>query len=460
MEPLFGTIINENCVLVNPPHLYQSSLDMANYVINGGKKLKGAIAVRNAKNSALGLLSASVMIGGHVTLKDMPRIEEVYRFIEILKSINVSCEWKDDHTLVINSSEKLRLENIDKQASSKIRSSLLLLGSLASRVPSYRLYRSGGCKLGERTVRPHLYALEKFGIQITTTEDHYEVVSKKLKAAYVVMYEAGDTPTENAIMAAACAEGVTTIKFASANYMVQDLCYFLVKAGVKITGIGTQTLTIQGITKFKPKVEYHVMPDPLEGMAFIAAAITTGSALTVQNCPIDFLELELEKLSVMGQKFTISNERISKNGKFRIVDILIIPSKLTALPDKIHGMPFPGINIDNVPLFIPIATTAKGRTLIHDWVFENRTFYYLEFQKLGAKVTLLDPHRVFVEGPTPLVAREVIAPDGIRPAMALLVGMLGAKGTSKLRDIYVIERGYEDLETRLRGIGVDITRSE
>ncbi|HRH23183.1 MAG TPA: UDP-N-acetylglucosamine 1-carboxyvinyltransferase [Candidatus Magasanikbacteria bacterium] len=434
---------------------------MATYVINGGKKLHGSIAVRNAKNSALALLSASVMVAGKVTLKDMPRIEEVYRFIEILKSINVSCEWSDDHTLVIDSSQKLQLEKIDKTASSKIRSSLLLLGSLASRVPSYRLYRSGGCKLGERTVRPHLYALEKFGIQISTTEEHYEVVtSKKLKAAYVVMYEAGDTPTENAIMAAACAEGTTTIKFASANYMVQDLCYFLVKAGVKISGIGTQTLIIQGVKHFKAKVEYHVMPDPLEGMGFIAAAITTGSTLTIENCPIDFLELELEKLSVMGQKFTISHERMSKNGKFRIVDIEIIPSKLTALPDKIHGMPFPGINIDNVPLFIPIVTQAKGRTLIHDWVFENRTFYYLEFQKLGAKVTLLDPHRVFVEGVTPLVAREIIAPDGIRPAMALLVGMLAAKGTSKLRDIYVIERGYEDLETRLRSIGADITRND
>ncbi len=434
---------------------------MATYVINGGKKLHGSIAVRNAKNSALGLLSASVMVAGRVTLKDMPRIEEVYRFIEMLQSINVLCEWKDEHTLVIDSSEKLHLETIDKNASSKIRSSLLLLGSLASRVPSYRLYRSGGCKLGERTVRPHLYALEKFGIDITTTEEHYEVVaSKKLKAAYVVMYEAGDTPTENAIMAAACAEGITTIKFASANYMVQDLCYFLVKAGVKISGIGTQTLTIQGTKKFKSKIEYSVMPDPIEAMAFIAAAITTQSHLVIENCPIDFLELELEKLRVMGQQFALHKERKSKNGKFAIVDIEITPSKLVALPDKIHGMPFPGINIDNVPFFVPIATTAKGRTLIHDWVFENRTFYYLEFQKLGAKVTLLDPHRVFIEGATPLVAREIIAPDGIRPAMALLVGMLAAKGASKLRDIYVIERGYEDLETRLRSIGVDITRTE
>ncbi len=433
---------------------------MATYIIKGGRKLKGNITVRSAKNSALGLLSASVMIKGKVTLHDMPRIEEVYRFIEILESINVKCVWTGDHVLTIDSSQALTLENIDKRATMKIRSSLLLLSSLASRVSSYVLYRSGGCKLGVRTVRPHLYALERFGIQIKTKDDRYEVTHEKLKAADIVMYEAGDTPTENAIMAAVVSEGVSKIKFASANYMVQDLCYFLVKAGAKISGIGTQTLTIEGVSKFKSNVEYHVMPDPVEAMAFIATAITTHSHLTIENSPIDFLELELEKLRVMGQAFNIQNERTSYNKKFRIVDIEIIPSKLTALPDKIHGMPFPGINIDNVPFFVPIATQAKGRTLIHDWVFENRSIYYLEFQKIGGKITLLDPHRVFVEGPTNLVGREVMAPDAIRPAMALLVGMLAAKGTSKLRDVYVIERGYEDLESRLQAIGADITRTE
>lgn len=433
---------------------------MATYVIKGGKKLKGSIAVGTAKNSALGLLSAAVMVKGRVTFRDMPRIEEVYRFVELLQSVNVSCEWSDEHTLVVDSSHSLRLQSIDKKVSMKIRSSLLLLGSLASRAESYTLYRSGGCKLGVRTVRPHLYALEKLGIQIKTTDDQYRVTNGKLKAADVVMYEAGDTPTENAIMAAVASEGTTTLRFASANYMVQDLCYFLVSAGVQISGIGTQTLVITGTKKFKSNLEYHVMPDPVEAFAFIATAITTHSELTIQNCPLDFLLLELEKLSVMGQKFTIKNKHVSKNGKFTVADIIFIPSKLTALPDKIHGMPFPGINIDNLPFFVPIATQAKGRTLIHDWVFENRTFYYLEFQKLGGKITLLDPHRVFVEGLTPLTGREVMAPDAIRPAMALLVGMLAAKGTSKLRDVYVIERGYEDLESRLRSIGADITRIE
>jgi len=172
------------------------------------------------------------------------------------------------------------------------------------------------------------------------------------------------------------------------------------------------------------------------------------------------LELEMEKLSVMGLKFKILNERKSKNGYFNIVDIEIKPSELKALPDKVHGMPFPGINIDNLPMFVAIATKASGRTLIHDWVFENRTVYYLEFNKLGAGVTLLDPHRVFVEGPTELKARDLIAPDGIRPAMALLIGMIASKGRSVMRDIYVIERGYENIDERFRSIGVDIRKIE
>ena len=271
---------------------------MATYLVNGGKKLKGTISVRGAKNSALSLLSAAVMVEGRTIFRDMPRIEEVYRFIEILESINVSCTWTEDHTLVVDSSKKLALEKIDKAASMKIRSSLLLLGSLASRVSSYRLYRSGGCKLGERTVRPHLYALQKFGIDIKTTEDSYEVKNKKIRGSDVVMYEAGDTPTENAIMAAARAEGQTILKFCSANYMVQDLCYFLVAAGVSIQGIGTQTLVINGVKKLKTDVEYHVMPDPIDAFAFIALAVTTHSSFTITNCPIDFLELELEKLKM------------------------------------------------------------------------------------------------------------------------------------------------------------------
>jgi len=437
-----------------------STFFMATYTIKGNTRLKGKISVNSAKNSALALLSASVMTEGITVLRNMPRIEEVNRFIEILVSINVSCVWTDEDTLTVDSSRPLDLEHIDRRACARIRSSLLLIGSIASRTKSYTLYRSGGCKLGVRTVRPHLYALEKIGLSIHTSHDRYDIVHTGLKGTKIIMHEAGDTPTENIIMAAVRANGITTIKFASANYMVQDLCYFLVTAGAKISGIGTSTLVITGVKSLKKKVTYHVMPDPLEAMTFIAASITTQSSLIIQNCPLDFLELELEKLSMMGQSFTLRRHRQSENGKFSIVDIEMSPSVLEALPDKIHGMPFPGINIDHIPFFVPIAIQARGRTLIHDWVFENRSVYYLEFVKMGAKVTMLDPHRVIIDGPSKLIATDIVAPDAIRPAVAVLVGMLGARGTSVLRDVYVIERGYENIVERLRQVGAHITRTE
>jgi UDP-N-acetylglucosamine 1-carboxyvinyltransferase len=400
------------------------------------------------------------MIQDEVVLYDVPRIEEVFRIIEILESIGVAVNWVDDSTLRVDSSKKLTMDSIDKHATEITRSSLLLFGALAARENTYKIYKSGGCRLGARTVKPHLFALQKFGVSIESKVTYYEVKNASLKSAEVIMYESGDTPTENAIMAAVLAPGVTTIKFASSNYMAQDLCYFLKEAGAEIEGIGSTTLKITGVKKLHAVKKYHIMPDPIEAMSFIALAVTTKSPLTIKNCPLDFLELELEKISVMGQKFALKNRRTSQNGKFNIVDVALTPSVLKALPDKVYGRPFPGLNIDNLPFFVPMLTQAKGRTLVHDWVYENRAIYYLELQKLGAQITLLDPHRVFVEGPSKLKGNELMCPPAIRPAVAVLIAMLGAKGKSVLRNSYPIERGYENLADRLTKIGADIKREE
>ncbi len=429
---------------------------MSHFVITGGKPLTGTITVGTAKNSAVSLLSAALMIQGIVELLDVPLIAEVERFLEMLRSIGVSADWQGEHTLVLDTSGPLQMEQVDREAASEVRASLLFLGALASREKNYRLYRSGGCDLGERTVRPHLYALNKLGVHVSVHDDCYDVENRDLSGADIVMYESGDTPTENAILAAVQAPGETSIRFASANYMVQDLCHFLVAAGAKIEGIGTTTLTIRGVKKLRRHVSYAVSPDPIEAMAFISLAITTHSHLTIAGAPIAFLELELEKLSVMGQKYAIHHPRKSNSGHFDLVDIEILPSELTALPDKLYGRPYPGLNIDNVPLFVPIFTQAVGRSLIHDWVYENRAIYYLELQKLGGVVTLLDPHRIFVEGPSHLQGAEITAPNAIRPTMAILIAMLAASGTSHLHNAYPIERAHENLASRLQAIGADI----
>jgi len=429
---------------------------MATFIIKGGKRLRGSIETTAGKNAPVALLCASLLIKDTVVLANMTRVEEVERILEILKSIGVRYRWLGARTLWLDTSDPIHLGAIDREACEATRASLLLLGSLAKRVRAYKLYKSGGCKLGNRTIRPHLFALQKLGVEINFRSDHYEVTNRPLRGQKVVMYESGDTATENAIMVAVLAKGKTVITFASANYMVLDLCYFLTAAGAKINGIGTTTLTITGVTRLHCVKRYAISPDPVDAMAWLSLAITTKSCLTVKHCPLQFLELELEKLSVMGQKYTIENRCLAKNGKIETADIKIIPSTLVSLPDKLYGRPFPGLNIDNVPLFVPLLTQAKGETLVHDWCYENRAVYYLELQKLGANILLLDPHRALVKGPTALKSNSLQCPLALRPAMAILIAMIAAKGRSYLHNTYVLERGYDDLLTRLQSIGVNI----
>ncbi len=431
---------------------------MSTYKIRGGNVLKGSIETTAGKNAPIAILCATLLIKGTTVLKNMTQVEEVHRMLELLESIGVRYEWKNESTLLVDTSKKLDLNSINKKACEKMRVSLLLFGALAARVKEFNVYRSGGCNLGERSVRPHVMALETLGMNFESHDGYYKVKTNKLKASDIIMYESGDTATENAIMAAVLAPGTTTIRFASANYMVQDLCYFLQKAGAKISGIGTTTLVITGVKALKSVSEYYLSPDPVDAMAWISLAITTKSNLVIKNCPLDFLELELLKLSVMGQKYKLTNKRLSQNKKFRVADIIIIPSELIALPDKLYGRPFPGLNIDNVPLFLPILIMAKGQSMIHDWCYENRAIYYVEMKRLGANVMLLDPHRVLIEGPTKLSSAVMNCPPAIRPGMAILIAMLAAKGESTLKDCYPIDRAYESLVERLNAIGADIER--
>jgi UDP-N-acetylglucosamine 1-carboxyvinyltransferase len=271
-----------------------------------------------------------------------------------------------------------------------------------------------------------------------------------------VLTERGDTVTENALLASARHPGVTVIRNASPNYMVQDLCFFLAKLGVRIDGIGTTTLTVHGVPDIDVDVDYAPSEDPIEAMSLLAAAIVTESEITIRRVPIEFLEIELALLEEMGFQYDRTEEYLAGNGHTRLVDLTTRASTLHAPMDKVHPMPFPGLNIDNLPFFAVIAATATGQTMIHDWVYENRAIYLTELTKLGASVTLLDPHRVLVEGPTRWSATELICPPALRPAVVILLAMLAAKGTSVLRNVYVINRGYEDLADRLNALGAQV----
>jgi UDP-N-acetylglucosamine 1-carboxyvinyltransferase len=426
------------------------------FIINGGKNLSGEIKINGSKNATVALLAASMMNQGKTVFHNVPQIEEVNRWVEILESIGAKIE-KSGRTMTITAPKKFFLKKINVEAAEKTRSAILLIGALSGRSHKYFIPQSGGCKLGERTIRPHLFALEDFGINITTTNKGFSINVNNLRPVENnVLYETGDTVTETAIMAAAQTPGKTVIKMASANYMVQDVCFYLEKLGVKIKGIGTSTLEIRGRKKIKKNVEYHISEDPIEAMFFISLAITTKSELVIKKCPIEFLELELLKLKKMGQRFEILRRYKAKNKKTKLVDIKIIPSKLIALEDKIHALPFPGLNMDNLPFFVPIAMMAKGKTLIHDWVYENRAVYFTELNRLGGNITLIDSHRVEVIGPTKLYGADLTSPPALRPAAIILVAMLGARGQSTLRGVYSINRGYENLEERLQSIGADV----
>jgi UDP-N-acetylglucosamine 1-carboxyvinyltransferase len=301
-------------------------------------------------------------------------------------------------------------------------------------------------------------ALRPFGLQVTATEGSYHARVDRLVSPGrpIVLTERGDTVTENAVMAAALHPGTTTIRNASPNYMVQDLCFFLQKLGVQVDGVGTTTLTVTGRESIDVDVDYAPSEDPIEAMSLLAAAIVTDSEITVRRAQIEFLEIELALLEEMGFQYDRSAEYPAENGRTRLVDLTTKKSRLTAPLDKIHPMPFPGLNIDNLPFFAVIGAVAEGRTLLHDWVYENRAIYLTELTKLGASVKLLDPHRVMVDGPTHFSGTEIVCPPALRPAVVILLAMLAAKGTSVLRSTYVINRGYEDLAERLNELGARI----
>ncbi len=430
-----------------------------NLRIEGGHRLRGEITLKTAKNSAVALLCASLINKGTTHLKNMPRIEEVNRIIEVLVSIGVHIRWVGASDMEIKVPAKLDLNNMNKDSARKTRIVILLAGALMHDYSSFKIPYAGGCELGKRSVLPHIYTLEEFGTEIIAKSGHYNITTKhRLPDRPVVLYESGDTTTENAILAAARLEGETVIKMASANYQVQDLCLFLQKLGVKIDGVGTTELRIRGVKNIKKSITYSPSEDPLEAMTFIAAAVTTDSSITIKRAPIEFLELELLKLEKMGLRFDVSKRYKAENGFTDLVDIRIRRhnGNLVAPEEKIYGRPYPGLNIDHVPYFVPIVAVAKGRSLIHDWVYEDRALMYTEMKKIGVNLELADPHRVFIDGPTRWRAADVVCPSGLRPAVILLIGMLAAPGVSILRNVYTINRGYEDLAARLNSLGAHI----
>jgi UDP-N-acetylglucosamine 1-carboxyvinyltransferase len=426
-----------------------------NYRIRGGRRLSGTIRVKPSKNATVALLCAALLNQGKTTLRGAPRIEEVNRLVEVLTSIGVKIDWVGSD-LVIQPPKKLKLDQIDEKAAKKTRSIIMFLGPLLHQYPEFRLPFAGGCTLGTRTVEPHMLGLQPFGMCVEAKSEKYHIKNAPQAVdETIVLTERGNTVTENILMAAALYPGTITLKNASNDYMVIDLCHYLELLGVKITGIGSTTLVITGKKAIVKNVVFTPSEDPIEAMSLIAAGIITNSEITVTGVPIDHMDVELAILRSMGLKYTLGQPYDAENRFTKLADLTLIKSELRAPKDKLTT--FPGaVNMDNLPFLGLIATAAKGRTLLHDWPYENRAIYFTDLAKLGARIDLIDPHRVYISGPTKWKPADMVAPPALRPSVVVMLAMLAAPGESVLRDVYNIKRGYEDLAERLNDLGADI----
>jgi len=431
-----------------------------NFEIEGGRKLSGTIRTNASKNGSVGLLCASLLNRGRTVLHGISRIEEVFRMMEVIESIGVKIKWIAPHSIEVRVPEKFELSKLNRDSALKTRSIVMIAGPLIHYLKSFYLPHAQGCHLGKRTIAAHIFGLEELGVDVKVTNQRYTFTHQKLKPGKIIMYESGDTACENLLMAAALIPRKTTIKFASSNYQVQEICFFLEKLGVKIEGIGTTSLTVHGVNEINKDIEYYNSEDPIESMMWITAAIVSGSELAITRCPIEFLELELYKLEKMGLRFKISKTYKAKNEHTLLADLVIKPSRLRALDDKIEARPFPGLNIDNLPFFGLIAACAKGQTLLHDWVYENRAIYLTELNRLGANILLADPHRLFIQGPTEWKSAQVVCPPALRPSVVIMLAMLAGDGTSVLRNVYMINRGYENIAARFNSIGAKIKTTQ
>ncbi|MCD6149245.1 UDP-N-acetylglucosamine 1-carboxyvinyltransferase [bacterium] len=419
---------------------------MPYFEIIGGKKLKGEIEVRGSKNAATPILAATLLTKKKCVLDNVPLIEDVLKMIKIIKGMGAEVEWLGKRKISV-AAKNIDPEKMDFEEVGKMRSSILLLGSLSARFPKFKMSCPGGCLIGSRPIGTHFRALEKMGVKIKQDNDFYRIDSSRRRAAKVVLGEFSVTATENALMLASAISQKTIIKIAAAEPHVQDLAGFLAKLGVKVKGAGTHTLEIIGRNNLKG-AEHRIIPDANEAATFLIMGAATKSRVTVKNAVEDNLDLVLEKLREFGVEFEIKKSSIT-----------VLPKSSLKAVAKIDARIYPGIPTDiQAPLGV-LATQAEGTTLIHDTLYEGRFKYIQELRKMGAVAVVSDPHSALITGPTQLYGKEIISFD-LRAGASMIIAALLARGESVIKNIEQVDRGYEKIEKRLQKLGADIKRVE
>jgi UDP-N-acetylglucosamine 1-carboxyvinyltransferase len=425
---------------------------MQQFVIEGGHPLVGEVKPSGNKNAALKMLPACLLTDEPVVLNNMPDIGDVRVLCDIMRDLGVQVEWIGESVLRVHAAD-LRTTAIDRTLAQKLRSSVVLAGPLLGRCGRVDLPLPGGDAIGERRLDTHVSALKKLGASIDFDGSIFRMRADKLRGADILLAEASVTATENAIMAAVLADGTTVIRNAACEPHVEDLCLMLNSLGAQIDGVGSNRLVITGVDKLRGG-QARVGADFMEVGSFIGAAAVTGGEVLIRDADphhLDMVALVYNRLGVQWE--TRGND-------------IFVPSSqpLTIIPDLgnripiVKAQPWPAFPPDLMSIALVIATQSAGAVLFHDWMYESRFFFTDKLLRMGARITLCDPHRVLVQGPTALRGSQYISSPDIRAGMALLIAALAAKGETRISNIQQIDKGYERVEIKLQALGANVVR--
>jgi len=425
---------------------------MRKYIIEGGYPIKGTIKASGNKNAALPCISASLLTSSPIILKNIPEIEDVHVMFEIFKVLGGTVEKIKNNEYKLQKGN-LTTTHIPKELSSKIRASILFVGPLLSCCGKVELSSPGGDVIGRRRLDTHFLALSELGARIEVDEV-LKFSTNKLVGNDIFLDEASVTATENAIMASVLAEGITILNNVACEPHIQDLCNMLISMGAKIEGVGSNLLKIEGVSHLEG-CTFSIGPDYMEIGSFIGLAAVTKGNINIEN--VNAKEMRPLKVSFgkLGITWSIENNTLS----FATTKDLVVNCDIGGMIPKIDDSPWPGFPADLTSIMTVIATQACGTVLVHEKMFESRMFFVDKLIGMGAKITLCDPHRAVIVGPNRLQAADLISPD-VRAGMAMVLAACCASGISVIKNVYQIERGYENIVSRLKSIGVKIRCEE
>jgi UDP-N-acetylglucosamine 1-carboxyvinyltransferase len=424
---------------------------MSSYMIEGGFPLRGRIRASGNKNSALPCLAATLLTDKPVVLENLPEIEDVHVMIEVLKILGSSVEKTGANTYRFQTLD-IRREEIPPHLAQKVRASVLFAGPMLARRGRVLLPPPGGDVIGRRPLDTHFLALMELGTRVETGA-FFTLSAGKLKGTALFLDEASVTATENALMAAVLAEGTTVIENAASEPHVQDLCRMLVSMGARVSGIGSNILTVEGVSRLSGTT-FRMGSDFMEVGSLIGLAAATRGELEIDDAEPRNLRMIRLGFARLGITWENAGDSIRVPAT---QSLKIVPTMGGQIP-KIDDAPWPGFPADLISIALVVATQAEGTVLIHEKMFESRMFYVDKLIGMGAKIILCDPHRAVVTGPARLVGSELVSPD-VRAGMAMLIAAMCAQGKSCIQNVYQIERGYENLTQRLQSLGARITKN-